>query len=86
MTENPSTLERLAALEAKVDQTLSEVALLRASFKSLEKYLVGQTRDLERVRVEMDLFKTAAMWVFAPVLGAFGLGAIAAIVVALKSK
>jgi hypothetical protein len=84
MTENPSTLERLAALEAKVDQTLSEVALLRASFKSLEKYLLEQTKGLERARVEIDLIKLIAAWIFAPVMGAFGLGAIAAIVMALK--
>lgn len=76
--------ERLAAVEAKMDQTLSEVSLLRASFVSLEKYLLSHTKDIERMRTEMDLVKTVAIWIFAPVMGAFGLGAIAAIMLALK--
>jgi len=84
VTESPTTGERLSALEAKMDQTLSEVSLLRASFVSLEKYLLGHTKDIERIRAEMDLVKTVAVWIFAPVMGAFGLGAIAAIVIALK--
>jgi len=83
-SESPTTGERLSALEAKMDQTLAEVSLLRASFVSLEKYLLGHTKDIERMKTEMDLTKLIAMWIFAPVLGAFGLGAIAAIVIALK--
>ena len=84
MSDSPTTGERLSALEAKMDQTLSEVSLLRASFVSLEKYLLGHTKDIERMKTEMDLVRTVAIWVFAPVMGAFGLGAIAAIVIALK--
>ncbi len=84
MSETPTTGERLSALEAKMDQTLQEVSLLRASFISLEKYLLGHTRDIERMKTEMDLVKTVAIWIFAPVMGAFGLGAIAAIMFALK--
>ncbi len=84
MAETPTTGERLSSLEAKMDQTLSEVHLLRASFVSLEKYLLGHTKDIERMKTEMELVRTVAIWIFAPVMGAFGLGAIAAIVIALK--
>ena len=84
MTDSPTTGERLSALEAKMDQTLSEVHLLRASFVSLEKYLLGHTKDIERIKTEMELIRTIAVWIFAPIMGAFGLGAIAAIVIALK--
>lgn len=84
MSESATTGERLSALEAKMDQTLQEVSLLRASFISLEKYLLGHTKDIERIKTEMDLVRTVAIWIFAPVMGAFGLGAIAAIVIALK--
>jgi hypothetical protein len=79
-----TTGERLSALEAKMDQTLAEVSLLRASFVSLEKYLLGNTKDIERMKVELDLFRTALAWVLAPVLGSIGLGAIAAIWLAFK--
>jgi hypothetical protein len=84
VAESPTTGERLSALEAKMDQTLQEVSLLRASFISLEKYLLGHTREIERMKTEMSLVRTVAVWIFAPVMGAFGLGAIAAIVIALK--
>jgi hypothetical protein len=84
MTESISTGERLSALEAKLDQALAEVSLLRAAFVSLEKYLLTHTKDIERVRAEMDLVKSVGVWIFAPMLGTLGLGAIAAIVMALK--
>ena len=84
MSDSATTGERLSALEAKMDQTLSEVSLLRASFVSLEKYLLGHTKEIERMKTEMELVRTVAIWIFAPVMGAFGLGAIAAIVIALK--
>jgi len=84
MSDGISTAERLSALETKLDQALAEVSLLRASFVSLEKYLLTHTKDIERVRAEMDLVKSVGVWVFAPMLGTLGLGAIAAIVMTLK--
>lgn len=84
MSESHSTLERLSALEARVDQVLAEVSLLRASFVSLEKYLLTHTRDIERIGTEMQIIKQGIAYVLGPLLGAIGLGAIAAIVMMLK--
>jgi len=82
--EAHSTLERLSALEAKTDQMLSEVALLRASFVSLERYLLSHTKEIERLSTEMSIVKQIGMWIFAPFLGTFGIGALLAIYLALK--
>ena len=84
MSESPSTSERLAALEAKLDQALAEVSLLRASFVSLEKYLLTHTKEIERLSTEMSVVKQIGMWIFAPFLGTFGIGALLAIYMALK--
>lgn len=84
MSESHSTLERLSALETRVDQVLAEVSLLRASFVSLEKYLLTHTKDIERIGTEMQIIKQGIAYVLGPLLGAIGLGAIAAIVMMLK--
>lgn len=84
MTESPTAQERLSALEAKMDQTLAELALLRGMFASLEKHFLDHTKEIERIRTEMDLVKTVGVWVFAPLMGTLGLGALAAIAFALK--
>ena len=84
MSESHSTLERLSALETRVDQVLSEVSLLRASFVSLEKYLLTHTKEIERTGAEMHIIKAGLGYVIGPILGAIGLGAIAAIYLAMK--
>ena len=84
MSESHSTLERLSALETRVDQVLSEVSLLRASFVSLEKYLLTHTKEIERTGAEMQIIKARLGYVIGPILGAIGLGAIAAIYLAMK--
>ncbi|MBI4369143.1 MAG: hypothetical protein HY547_02820 [Elusimicrobia bacterium] len=80
---NPSTPERLSALEAKVDRVLEEVSIMRGSFVELEKYIGNHAKDLERMKTEMGLIKTIGAWIFAPLLGLVGLGSILAIVYAL---
>ena len=84
MSETHSTAERLSALEAKLDQALAEVSLLRASFVSLEKYLLSHTKEIERLSTEMSIVKQMGVWIFAPFLGTFGVGALLAIYLALK--
>ena len=84
MSEIHSTAERLSALEAKLDQALAEVSLLRASFVSLEKYLLSHTKEIERLSTEMSIVKQMGVWIFAPFLGTFGVGALLAIYLALK--
>ena len=84
MSETHSTAERLSALEAKLDQALAEVSLLRASFVSLDKYLLSHTKEIERLSTEMSIVKQMGVWIFAPFLGTFGVGALLAIYLALK--
>lgn len=73
MSDNPSTLERLASLEAKVDQVLKEISELRKSFG-----------ELERMKVELKLIKVIGIWTFAPLLGTIGSGIALAVFYALR--
>ncbi|MHB2025118.1 MAG: hypothetical protein ACYCPQ_00560 [Elusimicrobiota bacterium] len=84
MTDNPSTPERLSSLEAKTDRVLEEIAILRSSFVGLEKHLGNHAKDIERMKVELNLVKLIGAWIFAPMLGLLGLGSILAIFYALR--
>lgn len=84
MSDSPSTPERLSSLEAKTDRVLEEIAILRTSFAGLDKYLASQAKDIERMKVELNLVKLIGAWIFAPMLGLLGLGNVLAIFYALK--
>ena len=73
MSDSPSTPERLASLEAKVDQVLKEITEIRESFK-----------ELERMKVELRLIKVIGIWIFAPLLGTIGSGIALAVFYALR--
>lgn len=73
MSDSPSTPERLASLETKVDQVLKEIADLKKSFG-----------ELERMKVELKLIKVIGIWIFAPLLGTIGSGIALAVFYALR--
>lgn len=84
MTDCPSTPERLSTLEAKTDQVLKEIAVLRASFVDMERHLSGYAREIERMKVELNLVKLIGGWIFAPLIGMLGAGSILAVFYALR--
>lgn len=84
MSDSPSTPERLSSLEAKTDRVLEEIAILRTSFCGLDKYLASQGKEIERMKVELNLVKLIGAWIFAPMLGLLGLGSILAVFYALR--
>lgn len=84
MTDCPSTPERLSTLEAKTDRVLEELASMRGSFTELEKHLVDYAKDIERMKVELNLVKMIGAWIFAPMLGMLGFGSLLAIFYAVK--
>ena len=84
MTDCPSTPERLSTLEAKTDRVLEELAIMRTAFVELEKHLGVYAKELERVKTELDLVKLVGTWVFAPLMGTLGMGAVLAIFYALR--
>ncbi len=84
MAENPQIVERLSAVEAKTGQVLDEVSYLRRSFSDLEKFIGSHTKDIERMKVELNFIKAIGMWIFAPLLGTLGVGAVLAIFYAIN--
>lgn len=84
MSDSPSTPERLSTLEAKTDRVLEEIANLRTSFVDMEKHLVDNAKEIERMKVELNLVKLVGVWVFSPMLGLLGVGSIMAIFYALR--
>lgn len=84
MTDCPTTPERLSTLEAKTDRVLEEIAVLRTSFVELERHLVGNATEIERMKVELNLVKLVGGWIFAPLIGLLGTGSILAVFYALR--
>jgi hypothetical protein len=84
MTDCPTTPERLSTLEAKTDRVLEELAVLRGSFTDLEKHLISNATEIERMKVELNLVKLVGGWIFAPLIGLLGTGSILAVFYALR--
>ena len=84
MTDSPQISERLSAVEAKAGQVLDEVSYLRKAFAELQKFIVDQTKDIERMKVELNLVKLIGGWIFAPMIGLLGMGSILAVFYALR--
>ena len=84
MSDCPTTPERLSTLEAKTDRVLEELGFMRGSFVELEKHLVGNATEIERMTVELNLVKLIGGWIFAPMIGLLGTGCILAVFYALK--
>lgn len=84
MTDSPQIVERLSAVEAKTGQVLDEVSYLRKAFSELEKFIGNHTADIERMKVELGFIKVIGMWIFAPLLGTLGVGAVLAIFYAIN--
>ena len=84
MTDCPTTPERLSTLEAKTDRVLEELAILRGSFAELDKHLAGYAKEIERMKVELNIVKLIGAWIFAPMLGMLGLGSLLAIFYAAR--
>ena len=84
MTDCPTTPERLSTLEAKTDRVLEELASMRGSFVGLEKHLVDYAKDIERMKVELNLVKMIGAWIFAPMLGMLGFGSLLVIFYAVR--
>lgn len=84
MTDCPTTPERLSTLEAKTDRVLEELAILRGSFADLEKHLISNATEIERMKVELNLVKLIGGWIFAPLIGLLGTGSVLAVFYALR--
>lgn len=84
MSDSPPVVERLASLEAKTDQVLQEISILRGSLKEIEKYMNNHSKDIERMKVELRLVKVIGIWIFAPLLGTIGSGIALAVFYALR--
>ena len=84
MLDSPPVAERLASLEAKTDQVLQEISILRGSLKEIEKYMNNHSKDIERMKVELRLVKVIGIWIFAPLLGTVGSGITLAVFYALR--
>lgn len=84
MSDCPTTPERLSTLEAKTDRVLEELGILRSAFVELEKHLGGYAKEIERMKVELNLVKLIGAWIFAPMLGMLGFGSILAIFYAVR--
>lgn len=84
MSDCPTTPERLSTLEAKTDRVLEELGILRGSFVELEKHLAGYAKEIERMKVELNLVKLIGAWIFAPMLGMLGFGSLLAIFYAVR--
>ncbi len=84
MTDCPTTPERLSTLEAKTDRVLEELTILRGSFTDLEKHLISNATEIERMKVEINLVKLIGGWIFAPLIGLLGTGSVLAVFYALR--
>lgn len=84
MTDCPTTPERLSTLETKTDRVLEELSFMRGSFVELEKHLVGNATEIERMKVELNLVKLIGGWIFAPMIGLLGTGCLLAVFYALR--
>lgn len=76
---NPTVPERLSALEAKTDRVLEELSGLKLGVAELGRGLGKHGKDIERHETELRIVRIVGLWIFAPLFGAVGLGAVFAI-------
>jgi hypothetical protein len=76
---NPTVPERLSALEAKTDRVLEEISGLRSGLAEFGRTVGKHETSIERHETELRIVRLVGLWVFAPLFGAVGLGAVFAI-------
>ena len=76
---NPTVPERLSALEAKTDRVLEEVSGLRSGLAEFGRAVGKHETNIERHETELRIVRLVGLWIFAPLFGAVGLGAVFAI-------
>ncbi|MBI4395868.1 MAG: hypothetical protein HY548_02150 [Elusimicrobia bacterium] len=81
--DNPSVPERLTSLETKLDLVLQELAGLKGVLVEFQKSQNLQETAIQRHELELKIGRQIALFIFGPLFGALGVGAVLAIAYAL---